>query len=393
MNLGTHKGPHGDEFCAFALLMRYNPNYRNAKIITYGSKDEALASAKRDKVTLIGIGEGALDEHGKEGQECAASLAARQLRLEDDLKFFRLLEEVRSCDLAAKARRTHIPELLKILYDHHPEADVIAWGLRAYTTLVEACETGNLSPQATDVLEEVSVELAGKYAGTNQSESMRRSWLDCQAAVNNSRGSLTELRTVADLISLSSRDEAVKWARMGIEALFHRQLDFERAVEEVQKGYRFVAPWSRLDRGMTCRGQYHGVAIYSNNSQSIRAFRSNRVGNLDLLIVRNKSGNVQVFSNAKSRIPMVSCVKALRHAEALKRGVRLDINDLGQEGDCPAVPQWYYFAKGGMVMNGSKSHPGIEVTALTDYELLEAVQGAFKQATGSSELRNSLFKQ
>ncbi len=392
MNLGTHKGPHGDEFCAFALLMRYNPNYRSAKIFTYGSKEEALASAKRDKVTLIGIGEGALDEHGKEGQECAASLAARQLRLEDDLKFFRLLEEVRSCDLAAKARRTHIPELLKILYEHHPEADVIAWGLRAYSTLVEACETGNLNPQVTDVLEEISVELAGKYAGTNQSESMRRSWMDCQAAVSNSRGSLTELRTVADLISLTSRDEAVKWARMGIEALFHRQLDFERAVEEVKKGYRFVVPWSQMERGMVIRGQYHGVAIYSDNSQSIRAFRSNRVGNFDLLIVRNKDGHVQVFSNAKSRIPMVSCVKALRHAEALKRGIRLNINELGQEGDCPAVPQWFYFAKGGMVMNGSKSHPGIEITKLSDRELVKVVQDAFQQVQSNSSFRNPVLK-
>ncbi|MBX4209116.1 hypothetical protein KW799_00230 [Candidatus Parcubacteria bacterium] len=379
MNFGTHKNPHGDELCAFAFGMRFDPEYRNARIVTFGSKGEALLAAKAGDITLIGIGDGAYDEHNKDCQECAVTLIARRFKL-DELMFFRLLEEVRSCDLQAKARRTHISELLKILYDHHSETKVIAWGLEAYRILIEACEAGNYKPQPTGIIEEVSVELTAKFAGTGSNQTMREAWKDCQAAVNNNKGALTELRTVAELIAESEgRDAAKAWAKVGIEALFQRQLDFEKALEEVKKGSRFVAPWTRWDQGSAVNGSFYGVAIHSDNSQTVRAFRSNRAGNLDLLIVRQSNGNVQVFSNSKSNVPMVQCAKALRFAEASKRGISVSINDLGVEGDCKEVPQWHFFAKGGMVMNGSKSHPNIERTHLSNREILEVVASAFNE--------------
>jgi hypothetical protein len=383
VNFGTHKKPHGDELCAFAFAMRFDPEYKDASIFTFGSKEEAIAAARKSKdITLIGIGEGKYDEHGKNIEESAATLVAGRLKV-DELMYFRLLEEVRSCDLQAKARRTHISEILKILYDHNPEEEVIKWGLKAYGVLIDACEAGNYKPSPTDVLEEVAAELTTKFTGTGRDNAMTNAWRDCQAAVNNSRSGLTELRTVADIIALSSVEEAKKWVAMGIEALFHRQLDFEKALEEVKVGYRFIVQWARQDGAFVSRGQFFGVAIYSDNSQSIRAFRSNRAGNLDLLIVRNKSGHVQIFSNSKSNIPMVQCVKAIRFAEAQKKGIKVNLDDLGGEGDCEYVRYWHYFAKGGMLMNGSKSHPGVEVTKLSDNEIVRAVQGAFNKVVSS----------
>lgn len=385
-DLGTHKNGHGDEICGFALLIHGDPRYKNAKVFTYGSDAEAIAAEAKanGSLTLVGIGRGKFDEHGKNNEECAATLVARHLKV-DELKFFRLLEEVRSCDLEAKAERTQIPEILKALYDHNPEGEVIAWGLKAYGVLVAACEAGNYKPDSTGILEEVCCSLTDKFANTGNGEAMRRAWTDCQKAVRNGRESLTQLKTVAELIAQSEGIEAAKkWAAVGIEAIFQRQLDFEIAFDMIVKDSQPFHAWyfrAGQNGESDIRRKFAGVALQGDNSQLNRVFRSNRLAKwigmqLDLLIVRNEDGHVQVFSNDKSEVPMVLVAKSLRYAEARKRGIKVSFDDLAVEGDCRQVPQWYYFAAG-MVFNGSKSHPNTPVTCLSNDEILNAVINAF----------------
>ena len=372
--LGTHTEAHSDEICGSAFMIHCDPQYKNAKIFTYGSEAEAIAAQAKanGSLTLIGIGHGKFDEHGRNDGECAATLVAKHLGKLDDPRFFRLIEEVRTCDLEAKAERTQIPEILKALYDHHSEEEVIAWGLKAYGILIAACEAGNYKPASTGILEDVCCSLTDKFAKTGNGDAMRRAWTDCQKAVRNGRESLTQLKTVAELIAQSEGPEAAKkWAAMGIEAIFQRQLDFELALDEILKNsYPFRAK------------AFVGAALTGDNSQLNRAFRSNRVAEkvgryLDILIVRNTDGHVQVFSNSRSRVPMVLVVQSLRLAEADKRGIKVSPDDLCVDGDCQQIPQWYYFAKGGMAFNGSKSHKNVEVTWLSDREILEAVINAF----------------
>jgi hypothetical protein len=368
MNLVTHKQPHGDELCAFALLKHFgSAETRSAKIVTVGSTGEAIPY-DRDGDIVVGIGGGRFDEHNKNEQECAATLIAQRCHV-DELKFFRLLEEVRACDLTAKSRSQQLPEILKCLYDHKPEAVVIEWGLKAYSILVGAVDTGTIDAPKTDVVEEASVEVLAKYH-THDQNVVRQAWHRCQAVVNNHRGALTELSTVAWLIARDEgADSAKDWVSMGIEALFLAQLDYQNALQTIHKdGYRFSV---RSGTGQMLKA----VAIYGENRAFSRAFRSSQ-NHHDILIVRNgKGGHVQVFSDTKTVSSMRPCFSAICYAEAKKRGKNASLDDFRVTD---TADQWYLH-KSNMVLNGSKSHSGVEVTRLTDDEILDAVRHSFNQ--------------
>lgn len=365
MNLVTHKEPHGDELCAFALLRRFgSAETKSAQIITVGSGGEAIPY-ERDGDIVVGIGGGRFDEHHQDNQECAATLIAKRCKV-DEFKFFRLLEEVRACDLTAKSRGQQLPEILKCLYDHHPEVMVIEWGLKGYSTLVKAIDTGTLDAPKTDLVEEVSVEVLAKYR-TRDKGAVRQAWNRCQAVVNNHRGSLTELTTVTHLIARDEGIEAARvWLGLGIEALFLSQLDFQEAVQIIrEKGYRFlVKAGSKMLRA---------VGVHGENRAFSKAFRSSH-DHYDILIVRNgKGGHVQIFSDMKTVGSLRPCFNTLCFAEARKRGQSASIEDFLT---VDTAPQWYIH-KGSMVLNGSKSHSGVEVTRLSDDEILDAVRNAF----------------
>jgi hypothetical protein len=374
----THKKPHGDEICAIAILKRFRAGaFYGAPVYTVGSDEEARKFASENKSVLIGIGGGPFDEHGKDTAECAATLVAEHVRL-DTLKFFRLLEEVRASDLTAGKRKTHLPEIIKVLYDHHDEEDVCGWALVAYDTLLKGILENRIPlNKRTEIVQEVAVELLEEYS--SQKHVLLRAWKEIQESVNNNRGTLTELSTVAELLSQTDSKLARDWLKFGLRAIFSRQIDFEEALKKIKESRQFTVPFVKKEGNSTMKwcGEFVGVFLRGQNSQFSRAFRSTRGGCLDLAIVRNDDGHVQIFSRVEAKVPMEYAVRAIRFAEARKRNSIRTLESFGCEERDSSVPQWFYFEKGGMLMNGSKSHPHVEVTRLTDDEILEAVRNAF----------------
>ena len=391
MNIVTHIQPHGDELCAIALVKTFGSyEQKTARIITVGSDEEAK-SYMHDGNIIIGIGGGRFDEHGKCNQECAATLVARQLRV-DELKFFRLLEEVRHCDLTAKSRGQQLPEVVKALYDHKEEAGVIAWALRGYGVLIKALANGDVDHEhKTDIVEEASIAVLEKYKDRNQ-HAVKQAWKRCEAIVNNRRGALTEISVITDLIAREGVDgEALKWASNGIEALFLQQLDFQEALVIIEKqGRKFEAPLfrrgsdgrPRISKTLRC------IGVFGENRAFSRAFRFR--DKYDILVLRNPSGHVQVFSNAKT-VPegsMQICFQALAYAEARKRGSLADVSEfVGLD----RTDHWYIHASA-VILNGSKSHTGIEATRLTDKELIGIVSSSFDRNLDERWLKRQVYR-
>ncbi len=374
----THKKPHGDEICAIAILKRFRAGaFYDAPVYTVGSDEEAKKFASENRSILLGIGGGPFDEHGKDTAECAATLVAEHVNL-DPLKFFRLLEEVRASDLTAGKRRTHLPEIIKVLYEHHDEEVVCGWALIAYDTLLKGILENRIPlVERTEIVQEVAVEVLEEYSG--QKHVLLRAWKEIQESVNNNKGTLTELSTVAELLSQTDSKLARWWLEVGLGAIFSRQIDFEEALKKIKESRQFTVPFVKREGNSSMKwcGEFVGVFLRGQNSQFSRAFRSARGGCLDLAIVRNDDGHVQIFSRVEAKIPMEFCVRAIRFAEARKRNSVRTLESFGCEERDSSVPQWFYFEKGGMLMNGSKSHPNVEVTRLTDDEILETVKNAF----------------
>jgi len=391
VNIVTHIQPHGDELCAIALIKAFGGfEQKAAKIITVGSDEEAKLHMHEDNI-IVGIGGGRFDEHGKNNQECAATLVARQLRV-DELKFFRLLEEVRQCDLTAKSRGQQLPEVIKALYDHKNENDVITWALRGYGALIKVIDDGTLDHEHnTEIVEEASIAVLERYKDRNQ-HAVKQAWKRCEAIVNNRRGALTEISVITDLIARDGIDgEALKWASDGIEALFLQQLDFQEALLTIEKrGRRFEAPLfqrgsdglPRISKTLRC------VGVFGENRAFSRAFRFR--DQYDILVLRNPSGHVQVFSNAKT-VPegsMQICFQALAYAEARKRGSLADVSEfVGLD----RTDHWYIHASA-VILNGSKSHTGIEATRLTDKELIGIVSSSFDRNLDERWLKRQVYR-
>lgn len=391
MNIITHRQPHGDELCAIAFIRAFGgPMQKSAPIITVGSDEEAKRYMHDDNI-IIGIGGGRFDEHGKGDQECAATLVARRFKV-DELRFFRLLEEVRHCDLTAKARGWQLPEIVKALYDHKSEVDVISWALTGYGAIIQALDQGTLDTvRETSVVENASLAVLERYGDRNQ-HATKQAWNWCEAVVKNRKSALTEISVITQLLARDvGEKEAFDWAFVGIEALFVQQLDFQEALVTIErKGRRFEAPLFRRGEG----GRPHlskmlrCVLVFGENRAFSRAFRFR--DQYDVLVLRNPSGHVQVFQNTKtvSHGAMQICFQALAYAEVRKRGGKAEASDFA---GVDRTEHWYIHASS-VILNGSKSHSGVDATRLSDSEIIDIVSSSFDRKLAEKWLTRQAYR-
>ena len=145
--IGIHERPHLDEITAIWLLRNFGeekfPGIKTATL-KYWTKSPDVRKAEdyeRDGVILIGIGGGRFDEHTglngkrKEG-ECATTLVAKALGIENDPCLEKILSFVANSDLKAVGQPFDLAYITKILHQqyHDTPEDVIAW----VTTGIEA---------------------------------------------------------------------------------------------------------------------------------------------------------------------------------------------------------------------------------------------------------------
>lgn len=96
----------------------------------------------------------------------------------------------------------------------------------------------------------------------------------------------------------------------------------------------------------------------------------------DVVVLRSSSGNVQVFTTPDHRDVAKFIATELAIAESVSkddlRKLALQIEE-GRDAVMPGAPNWYLFQSAGQILNGSKSHPGVPATELSNDQLEEAV--------------------
>lgn len=137
----THSLPHCDEICALWILRKFGeekfPGISEARIVFCEDMplDKTPEEYEREGVILLGVGGGRYDEHPttngverKQG-DCAATLIAKSLGVENDPVLEKILKFVTANDLKSAGHPFDIAHLATLLYGRYPNQPekVIGW--------------------------------------------------------------------------------------------------------------------------------------------------------------------------------------------------------------------------------------------------------------------------
>jgi hypothetical protein len=149
----THQNPHLDEIVGIWLLARFGefmfPGAETAPVEFWDGIPEGKtgASLEREGYVLVGIGGGRFDEHPFQGTdrkegECAATLVAKTLGLDEDPTLLPLLKFTAERDLNFSGGAFDLHGVIKTMYKvGRPNEDVWKWAFDA----IEAVYDQNLA--------------------------------------------------------------------------------------------------------------------------------------------------------------------------------------------------------------------------------------------------------
>lgn len=158
----------------------------------------------------------------------------------------------------------------------------------------------------------------------------------------------------------SNPEKVIGWVIRGIEVKYQEQLQFfDVAREEFEKNAEIEeipGPGRMLKM----------VSIVSDNSQMSKFARSIHGVNADIVIQKQPSGNVQIFTSAKSGLILYDVVQMLRLTEQeLKGDIRTtDWKLLSAEGRVEGAEEWFFQIQGQMILNGSLTATQVPATKI-----------------------------
>lgn len=108
------------------------------------------------------------------------------------------------------------------------------------------------------------------------------------------------------------------------------------------------------------------VVLQTDNEFALEGAMAN---GYDAVIIKNSTGNVQIFTRRKHRLPVRDLACLLRLEERrLADGVELQrsmhFQELKEQGTLEVSPRWHYHQQGGFLLNGSLTHPEVTPTTI-----------------------------
>lgn len=140
----THEKPHMDEIAAIWILKKFGenkfPGVSKAPIEFWSNggntpDGRSADEYERNGILLIGIGRGRFDEHPVNGEskqdECATTLVAKAVGVDDNPALEKILKFVVNNDLRAAAHPFDIAYLVRFLHQQYPKnpQKVIEWAV------------------------------------------------------------------------------------------------------------------------------------------------------------------------------------------------------------------------------------------------------------------------
>jgi hypothetical protein len=367
----THKNPDWDAVVSVFLLRLFGreqfQGIENAPVLfsekTVLGKD---ADHDRDGVVPVDTGKGRFSEHhGPNGRmigKCATVLVAEFFKVIRRPELSRLIEATRSADNDGRSSVTSAPSLMKMAYRCGAQQQLVfCWA----TKMVEAI-VRNEQYRYAEVVGEKSLRqwfdcLVAEEGSTLLKEGRIHDWIVRSIVASESKiEDILELAHVLRCLQRSgfSKSDTGNFLRFWFGMMQKDQEMFQAELERVRplrKGMLSVLALTTDHREVRVNLLVLDKTD-SNHAVKVAMYHDRESGCMpaDIVLVKNCSGNVQIYTNKKrmQNISLDNVWKAIRWLE-LPPEKRSKIGPDQIEGSFYDSEKWYYFELGGAIFNGS----------------------------------------
>lgn len=388
----THIRPHLEEllsiYCFLAEHFREENGKRfsyisHAKVLFWDDLPEGTTREEWEEKGYVFVGRfnGKYDEHGtadtpKKDGESAITLVAKDLGCGDS-KIKKLIEWTSARDQDLGSSVFELPAVLKLMNDFSWAPDTIwQWVVMAFEALYERGDQHfTVVPLNAGISWGALVD-EWLAAHPHVKQAYLANLLKYTEKVRKEIcGTPFELHAAADTIERTfGREMAREWAFQALDVLWQQAEDFAVvAARDFAK--------ARVYKVEAAGKNFSVVVADSSSLQFSRYARSSHGCYAGVVIVRNAAGNVAISSNTKLKLDFSKVAGILRLQEMKAKGktiTAIDPKRLCAENTIPECEEWYFFAQGRMLLNGSttKSRKPTALNLETIFRALIAGLGA-----------------
>jgi len=367
----THDRLHPDEMEDLWLLVKFGerkfPGIRDARLVLWpaGARIPGGRSAEdyeKNGILLIGVGGGRFDEHPTIGREriqgeCAATLMAKELGVQEDPALTEILEFIRNNDLDGTGwgfdQFASIVDALHFENPNKPEI-VISWSLMTLDALYNKQKR-----YATTAQDEggYTMMLVTGELGTRGNPEL----VEILERIRTTKWSFDGFTNMLDAIRLqnpNNPEAVISWAAKVLNALYLKQKHY-RTITKAEFNQHAV-----IEEIQSSHGMIRMITIESDDEMVARYARSNSGGNAAIVIQRESSGNVQIYANKRHGLILDDVTQMVRLSEEKLRNnvVTTEWKTLSSEGMVPGAENWFY--TGQMLLNGSLTAKDVPPTMI-----------------------------
>ncbi len=360
----VHRNFHQDEVVAYALVRmfgeEYFPGVQDATIV-YLADDpcETQDEADRNGDVDLGIGrDRRFNEHlfgcdeERMDNECCATLVAGYLEVADLPYLSRLLTEVLACDTGKKCLPHRLADLIKAGHRHHHDNEdgtVFNWALTAISAVM-ICERDHPEKAPSELTLQQIFDQVGEDLCEGNPDAFGVLGQYVEKSMELKDECVIEMAHIVEcLCRTAALKDTIDWVMFALDLLLKDQIEF-------QKVRAMIAKIDPISIPVNYCGRREYVKLVVCQTDSPAASKAARSLGMEIVLVRQSSGNCQILTADRFRAKMENLVRMLRFTET-EEGDRCnaDWQGLGCVGNHYQVGNWYFF-KGRSIFNGSDTH-------------------------------------
>ncbi len=387
----VHERPHWDEIVGVWLAQTYGGGKYvglDKAAIRFVEEDPLGGDNRFDSEGLypIGTGKGRCDDKGPDGKrkagKCSALLVAEDLGVEKNQELILLLEETLHCDTQKGVRLTQLAEALKLImlkFGTAGQEFFLQHSLTVVGAIVAQCANrytaGRGEKGALDFFE--GFVRNGRFTDQRIIGFMRKQ-LQIGAAHTES---VTEIDFVLRAMQRNgtSLKDTTEFARFILQHVYQVQ-------EHIRDLSQVIKPDNKTHRGQNSR-EFVTTGLFDDCERPVRfiivdsddpfAHRATSYLRYDVHVIRQSTGNVQVFANTSKGVKLHVVAAMIRWLELPSDQKTGFLDELEDAGIIEGVSHWYYFVEAQMLFNGSQTHTGVRPTELAGQAIVDVLRHAF----------------
>ncbi|MDE1966839.1 MAG: hypothetical protein KGI45_02075 [Patescibacteria group bacterium] len=391
-----HMRPHLDEILGRLLVVLYGKRQfvdaEHAQVLfVEGDPAGNDATFDRDGDIPIGISNSRFNEHvGPEGrmeEECASTLVAKFLHVEENEELTDLLASTLFYDTHGECPNTHIAEMIKAATRVDPDSSLKI--MNRATTMLEAMIVRKKYGIAAISGEMTLAEIfkAWKDKQSDEIAANPDAFAHLERSIEKSMARSEEVCELSYIVTSLFRrqfytdDQILDMIFETLDDMWYDQRRFWAKLEEIREEDRFIPIQALLKSGFGGDEKEATLKLYACYDDDMLTQKAARFAGADIVVQVSSSYNVQIFTKSRPGLSLANPVKMIRWMELpFELRDKVSWQELSMPGTIRGVEHWYYFRKGQMFFNGSltkKARPALGPGRMSLQAIVEVCQHAF----------------